>query len=142
MVEESSPERRDYMESIMRMRSIEGQVTNIQNQLRTYESALIEVMTTKEALDSLKKHKKDEVSLLPLGSGVFADGVLKKKDRILIDVGAGALLEKTVSESLKMLEERETNIRQNIVGLQNIISNLEKSYLKTGQKIQELEKKV
>lgn len=142
MAEEITPERREYLESVVRLRNIENQVANIQNQLKTYEVALVELITTKEALESLEKQKKDETSLLPFGSGVFVDGILKKQNKILIDVGAGVLLEKTVLEALDILKKREGNLRKNMVDFQNILSNLEKTYLKTSQRIQELEKKV
>jgi prefoldin alpha subunit len=137
-----TPKQQEYLESVMRMRQIEGQAANVQNNLAALERVLIETEVTLASLDAMKNQNAVKESLIPLGSGVFADGTLKKSDKILLDVGAGVVLEKSIDDAMAFMKERSENVRKNLTDFQNVLLNLEKSYSEAGQRAQQLQKEV
>lgn len=137
-----SPQQREYVENVVRMRQIENEATNVQNNLMALERALMETSTTLMALNSMKDLTSVKESQIPLGSGVFADGTLKKSDKVLLDIGAGVVVERSVKDTIAFMKEREENIKKNLIDFQNILTNLERSYSEAGQRVQELQKGV
>ena len=131
---------KEIQENVIKMRSIESQVSTLHQQIQNFERAMIEVATSINALKEIQKLGKDNQSLIPIGAGVFIDAVMKKQDKVLIDVGSGAIVEKTIDEAIEVLTQREINIRNNIMGTENIVQNLETQYLEAGVKVQELRK--
>lgn len=79
----------------------------IQDQLQNIQTLELEVFRTSEALKNLKEKG---VSLFSLGSGVFAKGELKDVNRLLVNVGANVLVEKSVDEAIVFLDERKKEL--------------------------------
>ena len=138
-MEEASEEK--LKEKIAIMRYIETQLGAAQQQMLNLERALIEINTTRLALASIKDLGKDTASLLPLGSGVFARGILTKQEKVLMDIGSGVIVEKTPEEILKLLETKEANVRNDINNIQQFINSLEKQYSEIGTELRKMAKK-
>ncbi len=125
-------------EILVNLKYLESQIAAVQGQLQVLERGLIEIGTTKISLDSIKDLKKDASSLYPLGSGMFAKGVLMKQDKLLVDVGAGAIIEKDITDAEKILQSRDGDIRTNITNYQKLLANLEKQYNDLAEKARSL----
>jgi len=140
MAEKSSEKSKENQmkEILVNLKYLEGQIAAVHAQLQVLERGLIEIGTTKISLDSIKDLKKDASSLYPLGSGMFAKGTLAKQDRLLVDVGAGAIIEKDITDAEKILQSREADVRTNITNYQNLLANLEKQYNDLAEKARSL----
>ena len=135
----SERHKEDEMRQILvNLKYLESQMAAVQAQLQVLERGLIEIGTTKTSLESIKDLKKDVSSLYPLGSGMFAKGTLAKQDKLLVDVGAGAIIEKYIPDAEKILASRESDIRTNITNYQGLLSNLEKQYNDLAEKARSL----
>jgi len=115
-------------EILVRLKYLENQMTTAQAQMNMLERGMMEIGNTRLTISSLKSLSKDANSLLPLGSGMFAKGTLAKQEKILVDVGAGAIIEKDITEAEKILESRESDIKTNMTNVQNMLINLEREY--------------
>lgn len=115
-------------EILVRLKYLESQMATAQGQMNMLERGMMEIGNTRMSISSLKALSKDANSLLPLGSGMFAKGILSKQEKILVDVGAGAIIEKNIAEAEKILESRENDIKTNITNVQAMLMNLEKEY--------------
>jgi prefoldin alpha subunit len=140
MAEKSSEKNKENQmkEILVNLKYLESQIATVHAQLQVLERGLIEIGTTKISLDSIKDLKKDVSSLYPLGSGMFAKGTLAKQDHLLVDVGAGAIIEKDITDAEKILQSREADIRTNITNYQNLLANLEKQYNDLAEKARSL----
>jgi len=139
MVEKTEKNKENQMREILAtLKYLEGQIAAVQGQLQMMERGLIEIGTTKNSLESIKELKKDVNSLYPLGSGMFAKGTLAKQDHLLVDVGAGAIIEKDIADAERILQSRETDIRANIGNYQGLLANLEKQYNDLAEKARSL----
>jgi len=140
MAEKASEKNKENQmkEILVNLKYLESQIAAVQGQLQVLERGLIEIGTTKISLDSIKDLKKDASSLYPLGSGMFAKGVLMKQDKLLVDVGAGAIIEKDITDAEKILQSRDGDIRTNITNYQKLLANLEKQYNDLAEKARSL----
>ena len=118
----------ELREILSTLKYLENQMMNVQNQVNVMERGLVEIGTTKTALASLKDMKQDTNSLVPLGSGMFAKGTLPKQKTVLVDVGAGTILEKNLEDADKLLGEREKDLRMNVTNMQQTLLNFERQY--------------
>jgi len=140
MAEKASEKNKENQmkEILANLKYLESQIAAVHAQLQVLERGLIEIGTTKISLDSIKDLKKDVSSFYPLGSGMFAKGTLMKQDRLLVDVGAGAIIEKDITDAEKILQSREADIRTNITNYQGLLANLEKQYNDLAEKARSL----
>jgi prefoldin alpha subunit len=125
-------------ENVLFLKNMEVQMGLAQQQFLNFDRALAEISVAKTALTSLKLHKKEAPSILSLGSGVFANCLLPKQENVFVDVGAGVIVEKTIDDAFKILEDREKEIETNLQNFQRFLSGLEKQYGEVSAKTQEL----
>ena len=140
MAEKASEKNKENQmkEILVNLKYLESQIATVHAQLQVLERGLIEIGTTKISLDSIKDLKKDVSSLYPLGSGMFAKGTLAKQDCLLVDVGAGAIIEKDIADAERILQSREADVRANIGNYQGLLANLEKQYSDLAEKARSL----
>lgn len=128
----------EIQESVQRIRLMEAQISSLQQQAVAISNALGEIGTTRATLGAMRGLKKESEALLPLGSGIFVHGTMGKQDKVLVDVGAGIVMEKDLEEASKILDSREADARKNLEAIQSLVSNIEKQYMETGKKLKEL----
>jgi prefoldin alpha subunit len=125
-------------ELLFKLKYLENQMAAVQGQLSVLDRGLLEIASTKTALGSLKKITKESSSLLPLGSGIFAKGMLLKQDKVLMDVGGGAIVEKDITQAEEVLSSREKDIQNNLTNYQQALVTLEKQYNELADKARSL----
>jgi prefoldin alpha subunit len=96
----------DVLEKYQGMQEFQQQAKLMQDQLGTLEKQAGELETVKDTLRSIEKCKGDEEVLIPLGSGVFIKGTLNGNEKIVMNVGADLVVEKGVSDALKLVDEQ------------------------------------
>ncbi|MEM2962914.1 MAG: prefoldin subunit alpha [Candidatus Anstonellales archaeon] len=100
-------ERQDSVDSVRLAQQIEiyrQQLQALIQQATGLEAVETEMMAAKETLESAEG--KDDLLLIPIGGGVFVRGKRKKGDNVLLNIGAGLVVEKTQEEALEALERR------------------------------------
>ena len=80
-------------------------IDQLGEQASAMEQKLMEIEATKQALDDLKKAKPEEEVLIPLGSGCYTQGKTGPSS-ILLEMGAGIMVSKTLEEAKKAVEEK------------------------------------
>jgi prefoldin alpha subunit len=101
------------------------QLESIDMQLQYLQTTLTDYQRAKMTVGQLHDTDENSELLIPVGAGTFVNASLKNTSNVLIGVGAGIVLEKTVDEAVMKLDERMKRIQE----------NLEKM-LSLGQKIQ------
>jgi prefoldin alpha subunit len=91
------------------------------NEINTRESLLARaVMESRAALEAIRSFRINEASdfLVPIGGGVFMEASAKPPDKLIVNIGANVMVEKTKDSTTNFLEERTKEI-------ESAISNLE-----------------
>lgn len=114
------------------------QMKQMQSQLQVIEGKLNELQASMESIDELKG-KKDSELLTPIADGIFLKTVLKDTDEVIMNVGAGICINKTLDESKQLLMERHTEIKQYA---QELLQQLENTAASIKKMEEDLEKMI
>lgn len=83
---------------------LRGQGQQLQAQLESIEDSVSEALSTIDALKEFKKNP--EMSMVPVGSGVYVKGGKIKASTVLIGVGANVIVERPIDQAIATLEKR------------------------------------
>jgi prefoldin alpha subunit len=120
------------------------QLESIDIQLQYLQSTLADYQRAKITVGQLNTVDDNSELLIPVGAGTFVNGSLKNTSNVLIGIGAGIVIEKTVDEAVIKLEERIKRIQENLEKMvslgQKIQSDAEELSHKTQQMMEETQK--
>jgi len=120
------------------------QLESIDIQLQYLQSTLADYQRAKITVSQLNTIDDNSELLIPVGAGTFVNGSLKNTSNVLIGVGAGVVIEKTVDEAVIKLEERIKRIQENLEKMvslgQKIQSDAEELSHKTQQMMEETQR--
>ena len=97
-------------ENELRMLNVQAQM--ISEQLNRIDSGLMEIDYLKNSIDELGSTKENTEILAPLSNGIFAKAKLDKVNKLLVNVGNGVVVEKTVDETKELLDERISEMNE------------------------------
>ena len=84
---------------------------------------------TLSSLETIKGLGDEDVVLFPLGSASYIRGKVVDKGKVLVDVGAGVVVEKDVDEAVEYLRERQRDaqleLKTVLAQLQQVTTRLE-----------------
>ncbi|MBR9679029.1 MAG: prefoldin subunit alpha [Nanoarchaeota archaeon] len=103
----------DQQRAMMEMQMLQQEVQKVEQEIVELEKRKIELEMVLSSLDEIKNQKGDG-TLIPIGSGVFVKGKLTQKGKVLINIGADVVIEKTVVEAKKIIQKQS----EGITGLQ------------------------
>ena len=84
---------------------LQSQGRGVQEQLGALSMTLVQIQAASESLKVLKEKAGDSQCLVPIGAGAFAPASIGN-GKVLVDIGAGVIVEKTYDEALSILEAR------------------------------------
>ncbi len=120
------------------------QLESIDMQLQYLQSTLADYQRAKMTVEQMHAVDENSEILIPVGAGTFVNGSLKNASNVLIGVGAGIVIEKTVDEAVLKLEERMKRIQENLEKMvslgQKIQSDAEELSHKTQQMMEETQR--
>ena len=98
-------------EKFYEMQMLEEQIKATQQMLDNAAEQLSTVKSTIQALEEFEGLQGKEECLFPLANGILAPGKLQGK-KLLVNVGAGVVKEKTIPQTIKSLKEQEEEVNQ------------------------------
>ena len=87
------------------------QLKRMQMQMQALETKSQEIEANVQSFDELKGKKSSEM-LTPIAEGIFLKAELKSDSHVIVNVGAGVCVKKTIEKAGKMLQERRDEINQ------------------------------
>jgi len=94
------------IEGELQMQQSRGEA--IRQQIQGMQNSSLEISTAIEALQNIKKVKGD--TLVPIGAGVFFSCQKPDFDHVVMNIGAGVMVQKKPEEALGVLMERQKKI--------------------------------
>jgi prefoldin alpha subunit len=95
-----------YMEYNM----IDQKVKQLQEQLQMIEQQLSEIIDTLQSLDELKNLEGDKEILIPVNKGIFIKGILKKEDKLYVNVGSSTVVDKNYDDTKGLIEKQKEEL--------------------------------
>lgn len=111
-----SEEERKVQSLLAEFRLLESRMNEANSQREILTRAFLDARAGVVTLKELDTSSTSEV-LIPLGGGVFVNGTTPPVDKLLVAIGADVVVEKSIDEALKYLEERVKGMENAVVGL-------------------------
>jgi prefoldin alpha subunit len=93
-------------EKYLELQMLDQSLNQLNQKRQTLENQMNEFEALKESLKDIKNSKKDSPMHSPLGSGVFIKSEIKDTDNVLVNIGSNIVIERTIEDSTKLVEEQ------------------------------------
>ena len=114
------------------------QLNAIDYQTQFMQAALADYYKAKITIGQLHKADENSEILIPVGGGTFINGSIKGASKVLVDIGAGLVTEKTIDDALKKIDERIKNLQEKQEKLLSTAQKLQVESDELSQKTQKL----
>ena len=98
---------------VAEVRMLESTYNDMSARQNLLERILIESRSSLDTIKGLSSSSADEV-LVPVGGGILLRASPPKTDKVLLNIGANVVVEKTREEATKFMEARAGELEENI----------------------------
>ena len=91
-------------EMYMEYQMLDQHIKKMQAQLEAITNQLMEAASTNSAIDELDKIKSGREIFVPISSGIFIKATIKETSDLLVNVGAGAVVQKSRASAKKLVQ--------------------------------------
>ncbi len=129
----------ELQQKVILYQLLQKHLEGLRHQVLDNERAFLEIQTTQQALKDFDK-KTVDMALIPLGSGCFTNAQITDTERVLMEVGGGIVVKKTISEARAVLEEKEKEAGAVSERLQNEVTQIIKQMNEIAAEVGEAQK--
>ena len=90
----------------MQLQVMDSQIKEMHQQLQVFQTQTEEIKNIITGLDDFKEVKQGTSILVPLSSGIFARAALEENKSLLMNVGAGVVVNKNIDDVKKLLSQQ------------------------------------
>jgi prefoldin alpha subunit len=128
-------EQKELQEKVMVYRILEARLQGMLKQRDMIASKIVELQTTLSSMDEILK---GEEVLFPVGGEAYTLGKVTEKNSIIVEIGAGIAMKKTVEEGKDVLDKRIEEMNNTLRSIQTEIIQLSNNLELLGPEINEL----
>ncbi|MEM2056228.1 MAG: prefoldin subunit alpha [Thermoplasmatales archaeon] len=121
------------------MEVIREQIEEIEERNKSLTQLLQDLLVTLEFLKNIDKV--EGLSMIPIGRGLYVEAEIKNRERVLVSLGSNAYEKATVSDALKIIEERRNDVTNAIEKNSNLEADLQRRYTQLEEYLNNLSKK-
>jgi prefoldin alpha subunit len=114
----SNSDGEDFQRLAFELQMLEGTAEAMQQRLSFVNAALRELTYTRMTLEGVEKEQSDASLLVPIGGSSFIMAKLEATDKIIVGMGAGVSIEKTVVEAKEIVRSRIGELEKSRVEMQ------------------------
>jgi len=119
---DSNNEEETLNRTFIELRILEGTANVIQSRLNVVDAALSDIAIANISLEGIRNIPVGSEALVPAGAGSFIRTKLSDVEKVIVGVGAGVCIEKTIEESLDDLKSRQSELEEARSSLQKQLS--------------------
>ncbi len=101
---------KEIQEKVLIYQILQNQLEEFTRQATALETRLGELEVTTNALKEMKGIKQDSDTLFHIGGGCYGHGKLMDNNKYLVEVGAGIMANKTLPETIAIIDERKKEV--------------------------------
>jgi prefoldin alpha subunit len=96
----------------MEMRYLEQTAETLQQRISMINAAINDLTYANETLEGIEKEKENSELLIPIGGSAYMKFKLADPDKVIISLGAGVSVEKTLAEAKATINERTEELEK------------------------------
>ena len=124
------------------LRILEGTADAIQSRLNFIGAALTELNFAQMTLEGVEKETPEAPLFVPIGGGSFVKAKLESSEKVIVGMGAGVSIEKTMAEAKATLQNRIGEMGKTRVSLQQQLVQVVNRMQENRGKLEELTAKL
>ena len=117
------------------------QLASLETQFSFIQSAILENTKAKMTIEQMDKLNDDNEILLPIGGGAYINASTKKTSKLLLDVGAGIVIEKNTNDVIENIDKQIENLQQTQQKISSMVQQLQVKSDEVSKKAQDLLKR-
>ncbi len=118
-------EREEKMRKLsVELRFLEQTAETIQSRINMINAVLTDLAYASMALEGIEKEKENAELLVPIGGSSYIKAKLENKDKVVVGMGAGVSVEKTLPEAKEIIKKRRENLEKSSLSLQQQLSQV------------------
>ena len=103
----------------LEMRFLEQTAEIIQSRINMVSAVITDLTYASMSLEGLEKEKENAELLVPIGGSSYVKVKLGSSDKVIVGMGAGVSIEKTLQEAKEIIKGRLENLEKTRSSLQN-----------------------
>lgn len=114
------------------------QLNSIDMQIQYMQAAIADFYKAKMTVEQLPNASDKSDILIPIGGGTFVNGILVDHSKVLVDIGAGLVTEKSIDDAIKKIDERIKTLQENQERIMAMGQKLQNEATELSQKTQQM----
>jgi prefoldin alpha subunit len=108
----------------MEMRYLEQTAEALQQRIQMVNAAIADITYANATLDGIEKEKENAEMLVPIGGSSYVKVKLADSNKVIVGMGAGVSIEKTLAEAKVTLKERLDELEKTMNSAQQQFSQV------------------
>ena len=108
----------------MEMRYLEQTADALQQRISMVNAALTDINYANMTLDGIEKEKENSEMLIPIGGSSYVKAKIADTNKVIIGLGSGVSIEKTLPEAKAILKERLDELQKTMQSAQQQFSQV------------------
>ncbi|MEK6936747.1 MAG: prefoldin subunit alpha [Nanoarchaeota archaeon] len=104
--------KQEIQQKYIELQILNQQIKKVQEQFMLLQQQLAELTSLETSLIEMNDIKKDSEIFSSIGSGIFVNSKLADPGNVMVNVGAGILVTKTVEEAIKLVKVQVENVNK------------------------------
>ena len=130
----------DLQKKYMEFQMLQQQMQQVGQQIQALDSQASEMDLVQQALDEFGSAKTESDAFVTLTPGLFVKAKITNTEKVLLNVGSGAVVEKNIPDAKKVIAEQGTELRKLKVELTEQLEKLSEHGAKLQEELQSLVK--
>jgi prefoldin alpha subunit len=113
-----SKEEEELRKLSVEMRFLEQTAETLQQRISMMNAAMTDLTYASMTLEDVEKEKEDVELLVPIGGSAYVKAKLANPDKVVVGLGAGVSVEKTLQVAKTIVKERLDDLQKTMVSAQ------------------------
>jgi prefoldin alpha subunit len=123
-----SKEEEELRKLSVEMRFLEQTAETLQQRISMMNAAMTDLTYANMTLEDIEKEKEDAELLVPIGGSSYVKAKLANPDKVVVGLGAGVSVEKT-------LQEAKTIVKERLDGLEKAMASAQQQFAQVADRI-------
>ena len=124
MVAQKNQEEEELRKLSVELQLLEQTAQSLEQRLNMMAAAITDLTYANMALDGIKTEKEKAELLVPIGGNSFIKVKLANTDKVIVGMGAGVSIEKTIPEAKTIVNDRLTELQKTMNSAQQQLSQI------------------
>ena len=120
----------DIQEKVEYFQMMQQQLEQLTQHVELLQQHMVELEDSRSALEGLGKVELESELLAPIANGIFVKGKLVDSENLLVNVGLGVVVEKSVADVIILLDTQKRDLMSRIGEAQEVVEQLTQQSMK------------